>query len=296
VVWRPGTNAYRTGDRTADREVIMVHRPRHDDWTLPKGKLEPGELPLVAAVREVWEETAIRPVVGARLPTVYYDVWAKPSGARTAAPALIEKLVDYWAMRAAADDGFVPGPETDVRAWLGVDEALARLSYPHDVKVLAAFSELPMLRDPVVLLRHSSAGDRDSFPGPDIARPLDPKGISRAEDLVVPLSCYAPARLIAATPERCVQTLRPLAQALRLPIERDPAFDEDADPLAAAQRLRALADTDAPAVVCSQGRLIPSALAALTARPPSTYRTAKGDGWVLSFSDKGLAALDKLDA
>jgi 8-oxo-dGTP diphosphatase len=309
VVWRPviviGPTVGNV-DTMLEVEVLLVHRPRHDDWTLPKGKLDPGELPLLAAVREVWEETAIRPVVGARLPTVHYDVWSK--GSATTPPALVEKLVDYWAMRVGADDGFVPGHETDVRAWLSVVEGLARLTYHHDAKVLTAFSELPPLRYPVVLLRHGSAGRRSSSPtqsvprrrqqpGDDSARPLDPSGLARAEELVAPLRCFAPSALIAATPERCAQTLRPLAQALRLPVRSDPVFDDGAEPHVAARRLHEMSEvSDGSVVVCGQGQLIPAALSVLTGRPPSVYRTAKGDGWVLSFSDKGLAAIDALPA
>lgn len=301
VVWRAGPDG--------GREVIMVHRPRHDDWTLPKGKLERGELPLVAAVREVWEETAIRPVVGARLPSVSYAVWAKANGRRGPGESLMDKQVDYWSMRVGADEGFVPGQETDVRAWLGLDQAMANLTYPQDRTVLSAFARLPALRHPVVLVRHGSAGAADRFAGPDSARALDTRGRARAHELVDVLRCYAPGRLLAATPERCRQTLAPLADALELPIEPEPAFDQDADPRAAAALLRRLAGDGVAVVVCSQGGLIPPTLSLLarslpTRRAASAYRTAKGDGWVLSFGERdddphgrgGLAALDALAA
>ena len=69
-----------------------MHRPRYDDWSLPKGKLHPGELALAAAVREVTEETGVRPVVGRRLPTQRYELGPD------------RKYVDYWAMTPADGD------------------------------------------------------------------------------------------------------------------------------------------------------------------------------------------------
>jgi 8-oxo-dGTP pyrophosphatase MutT (NUDIX family)/phosphohistidine phosphatase SixA len=278
VVWRDGP--------AGTREVAIVHRPRHDDWTLPKGKLEYGEPPLRAAVREVWEETGLRPRVGARLPTVHYDVWA--------GNGLVEKVVDYWAMSLTGDDGFVPGRETDVRVWLGLDQAMRRLTYAHDVKVVGAFSELPRLRDPIVLVRHASAGSRIKDEVSDRRRPLDRKGTAQAEDLAKTLRCFGPARLVSAGPRRCVDTLAPLAAELGLSIEVDVAFDEDGDPKRAAARLVALSEGCQPVVVCSQRGLIPASLAAIAGGSPSTYRTPKGSGWVLSFAEQALAALDEL--
>jgi 8-oxo-dGTP pyrophosphatase MutT (NUDIX family)/phosphohistidine phosphatase SixA len=292
VVWRRGPVL--GGHSSADRQVVVVHRPRHDDWTLPKGKLERGELPILAAVREVWEETAIRAVVGARLPTVHYEVWARGSGG--ASPGLADKVVDYWAMRASLDDDFTPGRETDIRAWLSVDEARNQLTYPHDLKVLTAFAELPPLRDPVIVLRHGSAGHREPNGGNDSERALDPAGVARATELVAPLRCFAPGHLIAATPRRCVQTLWPLARALDLPVETDAAFDDAADAAAAARRLQVLSAGGRSVVVCSQGKLIPAAIAELTGRAPSTFKTAKGRGWVLSFGPEGHVRVDELPA
>jgi 8-oxo-dGTP diphosphatase len=278
VVWRrePGH----------DLEIVLVHRARFDDWTLPKGKLKRREHAIVGAAREVREETGLRTSVGPRLPTVTYDVW---SGG-----ALVEKVVDYWAMVVVADLGFAPGSEVDGLAWLPLDEAIARVTYPHDAKVLAAFSELPALHRPVVLLRHASAGDRHSLPGPDDERPLDRQGRARAAELVGPLACFTPGRVITAPPRRCAQTVQPLAASLGLPLETDPAFEDSADPQAAATLVVALAGGAVPVVVCSQGKLIPATLAALTGHNATAYRTAKGSGWVLSFAEAGLTQLDEL--
>lgn len=104
--------------------VLLVHRPRYDDWTLPKGKCEPGESLLEAAIREVGEETGFGVEVGEDLGRVHY-VDHKD---RT-------KVVGYWAMTVTGGD-FTPNDEVDEVQWLSVSEARVRLSYPHDRPVL----------------------------------------------------------------------------------------------------------------------------------------------------------------
>ena len=119
VVWR----------RTAggDLEVLLVHRPRYDDWTLPKGKLHAGEDHAAAALREVEEETGLRCRLGEQLPsTSYVDRLGRP------------KQVLYWTMTPAGGGPFVPNDEVDELCWLTVDAAASQLSYPRDRAVLEA--------------------------------------------------------------------------------------------------------------------------------------------------------------
>lgn len=112
-------------------EVLVVHRPKYDDWTFPKGKLDPGETWEQAAVREVWEESGIVPVLGAELPgTEYRDRFGRP------------KVVRWWAMPVAADAEFAPGPEVDERRWVPPAGAAALLTYPRDRDVLGALVRL----------------------------------------------------------------------------------------------------------------------------------------------------------
>lgn len=101
-------------------EVALVHRPRYDDWSHPKGKLKRGEEPLRGAVREVLEETGIGCVPGPALPTVRYLVRGRP------------KEVRYWAAEADPEDAFVPNREVDRLLWLPPATARDLLSYDHD--------------------------------------------------------------------------------------------------------------------------------------------------------------------
>jgi 8-oxo-dGTP diphosphatase len=112
-------------------EILLVHRPKYDDWSLPKGKRDPAETDEQCAVREVEEETGMRCRLGPELlPTAYTD--ARGRG----------KVVRYWAMSVALERAFVPGDEIDELLWLGVDDAAARLSYDRDVEVVRSFAQL----------------------------------------------------------------------------------------------------------------------------------------------------------
>src|ERR1019366_6104150 len=125
VLWRPGARC---------AEIALVHRSRYGDWTLPKGKCEPGEHVLETAVREVAEETGVAVVLGRRLRSTRYQRGERP------------KVVDYWAARPAAagpQAGFVPNREVDLLEWLPVPEARARLSYEPDADVLDDFASRP---------------------------------------------------------------------------------------------------------------------------------------------------------
>jgi 8-oxo-dGTP diphosphatase len=109
-----------------DGEILLVHRPRYDDWTLPKGKLDPGESFEDAALREVEEETGLRCRLVRELPSAEYRASGRP------------KLVRYWLMEPEGDASFVPNDETDAIRWLPAQEALALLTYDRDRDVLAA--------------------------------------------------------------------------------------------------------------------------------------------------------------
>lgn len=121
VVWR----------RSADGrlEILAVHRPRYDDWSLPKGKLVDGETHEAAALREVEEETGLRCALGPELPsTSYQDRRGR------------DKVVRYWAMTPVEGE-FRPSDEVDRLRWLTVDDAGATLSYERDRPLLAALAD-----------------------------------------------------------------------------------------------------------------------------------------------------------
>ena len=148
----------------------------------------------------------------------------------------------------------------------------------------------------MVLLRHGYAGERVDWTGPDAARPLDGFGRRQAEALADLLPMFAPDRLVSATPQRCRQTLEPVAEGLDLPVEIDGSFDETAEPAATVAALRGLAGTAEASVVSSQGKIVRAALSLLLDEPAQRYATAKGDGWLLAFSGDRCVAADAVPA
>jgi 8-oxo-dGTP diphosphatase len=274
-------------------ETALVHRPKYDDWSLPKGKPDAGEHSLETAVREVVEETGLSVVAGRRSVRTRYDVALRDG-------RVAPKEVDYWLMHATGD--FVPNDEVDQLRWLGLAEAGALVTHAHDRAVLDDLARTDVPRTPTVLLvRHASAGDRSDFDGPDAQRPLDRRGRSQARRLAEVLPFFAPDALASAEPVRCRQTLAPLAEALGLGVATIPELGEErfeADPgagLAAVQAMLAPRADPGVTVVCSQGGAIPSVLVALGVRwhgaagalwPPS----AKGSVWAIGGSPGALCA------
>ncbi|WP_375485780.1 NUDIX domain-containing protein [uncultured Jatrophihabitans sp.] len=272
VVWR-------VDDSTV--QVALVHRPRYGDWSLPKGKLEPGESELTAAVREVGEELGSRVAVSRRLRAISYKV----DGAR--------KNVAYWTMR-HLDGHFVASEEVDEVAWLTVDQARRRCTYPADRKVLEDFMALPLPDSVVVLVRHAKAGKRSEWSGPDEQRPLEADGRRQAQALSGFLKHFAPDRVLSANPVRCVQTVGPFATDLGLSVIVDRTFadaDYERDPAAAEAALVAVAAPRRVSVVSSQGTTIPG-LVSRVAPGVGSADTKKAACWVLSFVDGAVTAAD----
>jgi 8-oxo-dGTP pyrophosphatase MutT (NUDIX family) len=266
-------------------EIAIVHRPKYDDWSMPKGKLHAGEVPLLAACREVAEETGVRPVVGRRLPTQEYRLGPD------------RKVVVYWEMTPA--DGPVTdmgrASEVDVVRWLRPAEAATWLSYDRDRQLLRAFVSLPPADALVLLLRHGQAGERSEWSGDDRLRPLDATGIAQAQALRV-LAWFGPRRVFSADRVRCVQTVAPLADDLGVPVETEPALAEDAymaKPERGLRRIREMARSRLRAVVCSQGDVIPDLVHRMSAEDSlalGKVSARKGSVWALSSMDGRLVA------
>ncbi|ACV77880.1 NUDIX hydrolase [Nakamurella multipartita] len=284
VLWKPS--------RRDGLRIALVHRPRYNDWSLPKGKAEHDEVPQVTAAREVEEETGFRAAIGRSLTTVSYTTSAGP------------KTVQYFAARRLGGF-FAPNKEVDRLEWLSMDKARARMSYEFDRAVLSTFALEPAAQQGVLLVRHARAGQREAFVGDDALRPLDAKGRRQAAALVGELGVYAPTTVHSAPLERCRGTVAPLAEKLGTGVVPEKSLSEDAyrdDPAAARRRLVDLAVAQLPGettVVCSQGGVIPGVVKSLATRddvPVAGVSTPKAAYWFLSFDGRRLVQADPYPA
>jgi 8-oxo-dGTP diphosphatase len=291
LLWRRSSPArlWRSaGGRSPD--VALIHRPKYDDWSFPKGKREPGEHILQTAVREVAEETGLQVILGRPLTQARYDRGGRP------------KRVDYWVARPVPEgpDSFQANDEVDTMEWVPADAARGRLTYPHDALMLEEFAVGPADTVPFVLLRHASAGGKDSWKGDDLDRPLDAHGAAEADLLSRLLACYGTSRVITSAAERCVATVRPYAALTGAKLEVDPALavgqaNGDAD--AAKARVAAAVAAGQPTVICAHRENMPTLLtaacAALGAVPPNGPALHKAGFWVLHSADGTLVATEQ---
>ncbi|GAB3601349.1 NUDIX hydrolase [Microbacterium tumbae] len=240
--------------------ILLIHRTKYRDITLPKGKVDPGEMLAQTAVREVHEETGIRVDLGVPVGVSRYFMRPKR-----------QKVVHYWAAEATDEairrSTFVPNSEIAALEWVGLKKARKLLSYPVDEEILDAFEHLVedgVLRTfPIVALRHAKAVGRSDWDGPDAARPLTERGRLQAKGVVGPLRAFGVRKIITSDAVRCVQTVAPLAKALDRAPSQTPKISQDAwedgraDVRAViGKRVRA----GKPAVVCSHGPVLPDIL------------------------------------
>jgi phosphohistidine phosphatase SixA/8-oxo-dGTP pyrophosphatase MutT (NUDIX family) len=250
--------------RRGQLEVALVHRPKYDDWSWAKGKLDPGEEWPVAAVRETQEETGLAVGLGRPLPGSEYTLLDA-----TGQPAT--KEVRYWAAEATSPAGPLENEIDEVR-WLDVIAASDRLDYARDRDQLRALVRADnagtLTTWPIVLVRHAHAVGRGSWTGDDQDRPLDDSGQQRAEGIAALLAAYGVRRLVSSPSQRCTDTLRPYAAHLGASLRTKDGLSETgyaAEPARAAHHLARLVERGTPAALCSHGAVLPELLMALLA-------------------------------
>jgi 8-oxo-dGTP diphosphatase len=269
-----------------DRSVALVHRPRYDDWSFPKGKLEDGEDEATAALREVEEETGLRCHLGPSVGAVTY----RDRRGRA-------KVVRYFQMDANGG-GFAPNHEVDELRWVPVGDAVRLLSYAQDRRLLRRVATgAPASASALYVVRHAKAGVREAWSGPDEERPLTRRGRRQALRLVDRFRGLEIQSILSSPSIRCMQTVEPLAEARGLPVEMATELREGAS---VDELLGGLATFgDRPTVVCGHGTEIRSMIDRLEAGG-ATIEGARGIGkgsvWVLDREDERIVAAHYLPA
>ena len=271
------------------RLVCVLHRPRQNDWSLPKGKLDPGENEIVAARRETIEETGSDVALGVPLTTQQYKVDSRP------------KTVHYWVgWERPGGPGFAPNKEIDELRWLPAEPAISMLSYPRDGDLVREALAQPVTT-PFIVLRHTDAMRRGDFKGPvDAERPLTAQGAAHAARLVDVLAAFGVRKVYSSDSLRCLDTVRPFAHQVHATVAHEPLLSEEgfaSSPTAALKRVDQILGDGAPAVVCTHRPVLPTLVAHIAQRLglASSPDAQLAPGAAIAFH-RGSAAVEHIDA
>ncbi|MDO5617428.1 NUDIX hydrolase [Kocuria sp.] len=258
LCWRP----------TADGgiEVLVIHRPRYDDWSWPKGKLDDQETLPEAAHREVHEEVGLKVRLGIPLAITEYQV----KGGL--------KHVYYWSAELPAfTKGRADGKEVDELRWVSPEQAGRMLTNTTDVEPLQRLIQLRDAGDlavrAVLLVRHAKAKPRSSWSRAEGDRPLAATGKRQALAVTRLLAVWSPERVVSSPWLRCLSTVTPYAKTAGLKVKERPALTEAAhkrSPRKAAAVVETLFDKDKSAALCTHRPVLPTALKVLANHLPST--------------------------
>ena len=259
-------------------EFLIVHRPRHDDWSLPKGKLENSEKFSEASIREVKEETGSEVKKLAKIGSIAY----KSTGGRA-------KVVRYWLFEYLSGK-FQPNYEVDEIRWVEATDAMQILTYPRDRNVFAwgaTLTESPSASR-IQLVRHAKTGIRAEWRKSNQTRTLTKPGHEQATLLSAYLTRNPVDRIESSTYIRCIQTLEPFAAAITKKVLEEPSLTEGA---ATRDLIDRIAKLEGKSVaMCSHGKEIEALLqtvrnsgALITSRG---IHTEQGGAWDIKL-DKG---------
>ena len=241
-------------------EYLLIHRGYRSDWTFPKGKVDPGEHVLTAAIREVREETGYAIELGIPLPTQTYKVEGRLKDSH------------YWVGKLLSGE-FVPNDEVDEIAWLPFEQAKDKLTYEHDLEVLAAAANaIPTIA--FAILRHTQSVKRvewllsaDGLSEVDASRPLTAVGRMQANSLVGALAAFGIAKIHSSDSRRCRDTVGPYATARSLSVTLEKTVSEERhkdNPEKAMARVMDLAGIASPTVLCTHRPVLPTVMGSLS--------------------------------
>ena len=271
-------------------EIALVHRPKYDDWSIPKGKVEGEESLIACAYREVVEETGFAVRFGQSLGSAHYEV----NGLR--------KTVTYWSARLLGEQGKPNPEEVDAVRWMSCEEAKEQLGRDSDRQIVETFQSIEPDTKPLILLRHAKAIERQEWAGEDTDRPLSSLGERQAKRMLTNFLPFAVEEIHSSSAVRCYESITPLARGLNVDFFFTDSLTEEVfhknneRPFKYVQRLLV---NDFTTLVCSHNPILPSIVSAFVDKfgveVPST-KLEPGDAWVAHHVEREVVAIDFLPA
>ena len=281
VVWRK--------EADGSTLVALVHRPRYDDWSLPKGKIEPGETLISCAYREVMEETNLPVNLGPYIGSTEYFV----------ADGL--KQVHYWCAKVEEDKySFMANDEVDQMIWLSPAEAIDIATRESDREILAKFVVAPYDSSVFVMLRHAKALARQEWQGDDDDRPLDLTGQLQAKRMLSIYQVFGLQEIYTSDAVRCFDTVSILAKSLKLDVQVAQEISEytfKKNKEKSRDFVKELIKKNETLLICSHNPVLPKMLEKLTKKVDIEYEGSKllpGEAWVLHHNKKEVLQVDRL--
>ena len=283
VVWRR--------DIDGEIEVLLVHRPRYDDWSLPKGKLEEGEALISCAYREVLEETGLSIKLGPFIGSVDYYV---PDGL---------KRVSYWSASLIEDkSAFHANEEVDQILWLDLDSAVLKATRDSDQEILQRFALIPYDSSALIMLRHAKALERTEWQGGDEDRPLQLVGQLQAKRMLSLYQVFGVDEIHTSDAVRCLDTVAQMAKALHLTPVITNAVSEytyKKNKEKSIDYVKELIKKNKQVILCSHNPVLPRMMEKLTKKIDFDYPDNKllpGEAWVLFHDKKEVLQIDRVAA
>ena len=282
VLWRKGEKK--------KIEVLIIHRPKYDDWTFPKGKAEVGEPLIACAYREVLEETNIETAFGPYLGEVEY---LTNDG---------KKKVSFWSAKVIKEKEFNSNAEVDQLKWVEVTKVKELLTLDTDRKILEQFLRIEPDTKPLVLLRHAKAVTRDEWQGEDDDRPLDSYGQNQAKRLLAMYQVFNLEQIHSSDAVRCYDTVVAIAKGLSIKLEVTGKLSESTfkkDKEKAFDYAKDLMKLNESVLLCSHNPILPKMLNKLTKKSEVDADEGKllpADGWVIHRIGKEVIQIDRIDS
>jgi 8-oxo-(d)GTP phosphatase len=283
VVWRR--------DIEGEIEVLLVHRPRYDDWSLPKGKVEEGEALISCAYREILEETGLSIKLGPYVGSVEYYV---PDGL---------KNVAYWSASLVEDhSSFHANEEVDQIIWLDLQSAAFRATRDSDREILVRFSATPYDSSALIMLRHGKALERTEWQGEDEDRPLQLVGQLQSKRMLSLYQVYGVEEIHTSDAVRCLDTVALMAKSLQITPVITNAVSEytyKKNKEKAIEYAKDLIKKKKQIILCSHNPVLPRMMEKLTKKIDFDYPDNKlmpGEAWVLFHNKKEVLQIDRMAA